>query len=205
MRYDDYNIIPIGDHCAISIALKELGLRTKSYPFDWVTHKKELHDTNIIYNVNLIKDLERASIKDIVNKYIGNAFENEDKINNDKMNEANNICFPHDSGTITDIFEKYERRFNRLHLHIKNQKTIFILLTRHYYINENDFSYIMKILLGYNSDNIILFISGTDHPYLYEYENVIFKHIWYDITKFFNYDYTVFRPRLKEYFATLFL
>ena len=51
MKYDDYNIIPIGDHCAISIALKELGLRTKSYPFDWVTHKKELHDTNIITRV----------------------------------------------------------------------------------------------------------------------------------------------------------
>ena len=28
-------IIPLGDHCAISIILKELNLREKSYPFDW--------------------------------------------------------------------------------------------------------------------------------------------------------------------------
>ena len=34
---EEYNIIPLGDHCAISILLEELNLRTKSYPFDWVS------------------------------------------------------------------------------------------------------------------------------------------------------------------------
>ena len=28
-KYSDYNIIPIGDHCSISIILKELNLRQK--------------------------------------------------------------------------------------------------------------------------------------------------------------------------------
>lgn len=33
-QYSDYNIIPIGDHCAISIILKDFNLRKCSYPFD---------------------------------------------------------------------------------------------------------------------------------------------------------------------------
>ena len=32
------NIIPLGDNCATSIILKELGLRKKAYPFDWCSH-----------------------------------------------------------------------------------------------------------------------------------------------------------------------
>ena len=46
-KYLNYNIIPIGDHCAISIILKKLNLRQKSYPFDWVSKIDNLYDTNI--------------------------------------------------------------------------------------------------------------------------------------------------------------
>ena len=42
--YSDYNIIPIGDHCAVSIMFKELGLRNKSYPFDWNAHIDPLYN-----------------------------------------------------------------------------------------------------------------------------------------------------------------
>ena len=51
-KYSDYNIIPIGDHCAISIILKDLNLRKYSYPFDWITKVDHLYDTNIIYKWN---------------------------------------------------------------------------------------------------------------------------------------------------------
>ena len=101
VKYSDYNIIPIGDHCAISIVLKELNLRKHSYPFDWVTKKEEVYDTNIIYNIQLICELNSSdNVNDIVQKYIGNAFDNE------KTNSDNNIWFPHDTENITDIFEK---------------------------------------------------------------------------------------------------
>ena len=196
----DYNIIPIGDHCAIGLALDELKLRNKSYPFDWVVNREELYETNIIHNVNIIRDLDFEPIQNIVKKYIGDAFEN-----NNKVNSTNNMWFPHDHENITDIFEKYERRFERLQQDL-NKKNIFILLTRHYYIEEETFNKIMNILLRQNNGSIILFMSGTNHTYFddneYE-EKVIFNHIYYDVTQFSAYDYHTFRPNIKIYLSEL--
>ena len=195
-KYSDYNIIPIGDHCAISMILKELNLRTQSYPFDWVTNTEQLYDTNIIYNIQIINELKSSnSVYDIVNKYIGDAFDNDKKINS-----INNIWFPHDSGNITDNIEKYKRRFIRLKEDL-NKKNMYILLTRHYYIEQSIFEKILEQLLSNNSDSIILFISGTNHIYFdnSQYSNVIFKYVEYDISQFYNFDYTTFRPNIKNF------
>ena len=199
-KYTDYNFIPIGDHCAISGILSELNLRIKSYPFDWVTKKEQLYDTNIMYNIQLLTELNSSNnIYDIVKKYIGDAFDNE------KTNSITNIWFPHDTESITDIFEKYKRRFIRLKLDL-NKKNMFILVTIHYYIEQDIFQKIVEQLLKYNNDSIILFISGTNHTYFenMNYSNVIFKYIEYDISKFYHYDYSTFRPNIKT-FLTEFL
>ena len=45
-QYSDNNIIPIGDHCAISLILKDLNLRKCSYPFDWVSKLDQLYNMN---------------------------------------------------------------------------------------------------------------------------------------------------------------
>lgn len=113
-------------------------------------------------------------IDDIIKTYIGDALDNDKKINS-----INNIWFPHDSTNKTETFEKYKRRFIRLKEDLSEQ------------------------LLGYNSDSIILFISGTDHTYFdnIKYPNIIFKHIEYDISKFYNYDYTSFRPNIKNFLS----
>lgn len=201
-KYSDYNIVPIGDHCAIPIILKELNLREHSYPFDWITKVDQLYDTNIIYNVGIINDLKTSdNVDDIVKKYIGNAFDNDKKINS-----INNIWFPHDSKNITDNIEKYKRRFIRLKLDL-NKKNIFILLTRHYYIEKDIFQKVVDQLLSYNNDSIILFISGTNHSYFEnsKYSNVIFKYIEYDISKFYDYDYSTFRPNIKNFLSDLLL
>ena len=201
-KYSDYNIIPIGDHCIISIILKELNLRKQSYPFDWVTNIEELYDTNIIYNIKIINELKTSdNIDDIVKKYIGNAFDNDKKINS-----INNIWFPHDSENITDNFEKYKRRFIRLKTDL-NKKNMYILITRHYYIEKSIFEKILEQLLSYNSDSIILFISGTNHTYIddIQYSNVIFKYVEYDISQFYNFDYTTFRPNIKIFLSDLLL
>jgi len=200
-KYSDYNIIPIGDHCAISIILSQLNLRTKSYPFDWVTNIEQVYDTNIIYNIQIINELNLSEdVYDIVKKYIGNAFDNE------KINSTNNIWFPHDTGNITNIFEKYKRRFIRLKLDL-NKKNIFILLTRYYYIEEDIFQKIIESLLNYNNDSIILFISGINHTYFEnnKYSNVIFKYIEYDISKFYDYDYSTFRPNINKFLSDFLL
>lgn len=200
-KYSDYNIIPIGDHCSISMILKELNLRKISYPFDWVSNIEPLHDTNIIYNMHIINELKSSTnVDDIVKKYIGDAFDNEKKINSN-----NNIWFPHDTEDTTNIFEKYTRRFLRLKEDL-NKKNIYILLTRHYYIEKSIFEKIVEQLLSYNSDSIILFISGTNHTYFenVQYSNAIFKYIYYDISKYYDYDYSTFRPQIKIFLSDLF-
>lgn len=198
-KFADYNLIPIGDHCAISMILNDLQLRCKSYPFDWVSNKDELYNTNIVYNIHIIQQLNVENVQNVVIKYIGDAF------NNDiKTNTFNSIWFPHDTENINDIFKKYERRFDRLKNDL-NKKNMFILLTRHYYIDEQIFQTIMETLLNNNNDSIILFISGTNHPYLEDikYNKVIFKYIHYDISQFYNYDYSDFRPNIKTFLSEL--
>jgi hypothetical protein len=200
-KYSDYNIIPIGDNCTISIILKELNLRHKSYPFDWVSNIDQLYNTNIIYNIQIIDELFFSdNIDDIVKNYIGNAFDNNNKVN------SNNIWFPHDSENIIYNFEKYKRRFIRLKEDLC-KKNIFILLTRYYYIEKDIFEKIIIHLLNYNNDSIILFISGINHTYFANmyYSNVIFQFIEYDISRFYEYDYTSFRPNIKEFIKNLLL
>lgn len=201
-KYSDYNIIPIGDHCAISLILKELNLRKHSYPFDWVANIEQVYDTNIIYNIKIISEVKSSdNVYDIVKTYIGDAFYNDNKINS-----INNIWFPHDSGNINDNFEKYKRRFIRLKEDL-NKKNMYILLTRHYYIEKSIFEKILQQLLSYNSDSIILFISGTNHIYFEnsQYSNVIFKYIEYDISQFYHFDYSNFRPNIKIILSDLLL
>jgi hypothetical protein len=84
---------------------------------------------------------------------------------------------------------------------------MFVLLTRHYYIEKDIFEKIIEQLLNYNSDSVILFISGTNHTYFEDmnYNNVIFKYIEYDISKFSSYDYTPFRPNIKKFLSDLLL
>jgi hypothetical protein len=199
-KYSDYNIIPIGDHCTIPLILKDFNLRKCSYPFDWVSNLDQLYNTNIISNISIINELTITdNIDEIVKKYIGDAFEN------NKTDSLTNNWFPHDTESIDIVYEKYKRRFIRLKSDLY-KKNIFILLTRHYYIEKDIFEQIIEQLLNYNNDSIILFISGTNHQYIENLnnKNVIFKYIKYDISKFYDYDYTSFRPNIKIFLENIF-
>ena len=74
-------------------------------------------------------------------------------------------------------------------------------------IEEDVFQKIREQLLNYNNDSIILFISGTNHTYFenINYSNVIFKYIEYDISKFYHYDYSTFRPNIKIFLSDFLL
>ena len=179
-------MISIGDHCIIPLLLKELGLRTKSYPFDWTTHQEQLHDTNIMHNLSFIERLSYDSIDNIVQDYLG------PDITNGKHGV---ICFPHEVGTKEEIAEKYKRRFERLKQDMQSRQ-VYIMLTRHYFIPPDVLEHIRTTLLHHGS--ILVFISGIDHPYI-NYPDVLFKHIPYDVSQFYQYDYTHFRPMVKDY------
>ena len=130
-------IIPFGEECytCASIDFKfnnNNKIRDKSYPFDWSSHTDILFNTNIIYNIKIIDSLELDNISHITKEYIGDAL-----VNINKINTKTNINFPHELGNSDEIIKKYERRFERLYLDLNNKTNLFILLTRHFYIDEN--------------------------------------------------------------------
>lgn len=182
-------MISIGDHCIVPLLLKELNLRTKSYPFDWTTHQEQLHDTNILHNLSFLERLSHDSIDDIVRDYLGPDI---------TVGKHGTICFPHEVGTKEEIAAKYARRFERLR-NEREKKQVYIMVTRHYFIPPPLMERIRNIL---NHGSILVFISGVDHPYI-NYPDVIFKHIPYDVSQFYQYDYTHFRPLVKAYLLEL--
>lgn len=208
---ETHNIISLGDHCAIPSILNELGLRKQSYPFDWIAHRSLIYNTNLIYNAYLVKELmTTGDVSAIVKKLVGNVFSPESKT---KVNYNNNMWFPHDhENNISndEIIEKYKRRFARMMKDIREKPTIFMMLTRHVIINQTIFDQILHTLLSYNPENKIIFISGSDYPYMQnpKYNNVVlFKFIKFEIVKMdkdFSYENVFFRPEIKKFLHGVF-
>ena len=200
----EYNLIPLGDHCAISEILRDLNLRKCSYPFDWVAKPGLISNTNLPDNIGFLMEMMGTNnAKQVVQKFVGNALKTPNRVLGEKW-------FPHETGTESEIIAKYERRFERLYTDICEKQNIFIILIRHIVIPEPYFNFILKQLLAFNPKNKILFIGGSDHPYLnapcYK-DSVIFKHILYDLGKLdkdFTQDFNVFRPAIREYMRELF-
>lgn len=209
MNFD--NIIPLGDHCATAIILKdELKLRKKSYPFDWIAAKGDnIIDSNINYildkllflfdNNNYIHLDEKIDY--IVNDMIGNCFQ--DNNLNDHYNINNNIVFPHESGTREEIIEKYKRRFKRLFNDITScEKNLYIIVSRVYNFDKNKLHNILEIFKKYNKDSKFLIILGENVDI--SNDNIIFKYINYDKAQYYFYDYTNFRPEILKYLSDFF-
>jgi hypothetical protein len=196
---EKYTLISLGDHCAIPAILRDLGFRKHSYPFDWVSNREQVHDTNLMYNFEITnKLLETGDVHGARVSYIGT-----ETLGDDKVNKDNNIWFPHDTENTDSVHEKYERRFERLYLSIKSETPcLFFMLTRYKYIDQPDFNKIFHTLMKYNSGNKFIFISGSEHKYLEDekYLGIVFyKFIHYDISKFYDYDYHVFRPEIIKF------
>ena len=191
------NIIPLGDNCATSIILKELGLRKKAYPFDWCSHIGPNPTYSIIeYNIILLLELlDCGDLEKITNKFLGECIDENNKINGD-------IIFPHELGTKDEIKNKYKRRFKRLYDDITNLKNnnLFIIITRCYLINCDLLIKLYNKLLLFNPTNQFIFVSGIiQNLNMQCLTNLSFKHIFYDESNGWNPDSTIFRPLVKEY------
>lgn len=202
-----HNIISLGDHCAIPIIMNELGIRKKSYPFDWISHKSLIYETILVHNFNLVKELmTTGDVSNIVKNLVDNVFSPESKTRINK----NGVWFPHDHGTNDEIIEKYERRFTRMMTDIREKPTIFMMLTRHVTIRQSVFDEMARTLLSYNKDNKIIFISGSDHPYMKNPKyanNVLFKCIKFEVEKMdkdFSHENVFFRPEIKKFLHGVF-
>lgn len=93
-------IIPIGIDCGTAGLLKDRGLRTCSFPFDWC----------VTYNG--------------VSKLFKNDFKNFTSINENKLNTEYDVCFFHDftSDARVNDEEKYTRRVTRVKTLLKTTK-----------------------------------------------------------------------------------
>jgi hypothetical protein len=193
MKFD--NIIPLGDNCAISIILKELGLRTKSYPFDWILHVGPNPTYSIIeHNIKLFLELlEIGDIENITNKLLGDYIDENNKINGD-------FIFPHETGSKEYIKNKYLRRFQRLYNDVidKNNNNLFIIITRCFLVDGNIINNLYDKLIDINTNNKIIFVSGFEQNIIQK-SNLEYKYIFYDGTKGFEPNHTIFRPQLKNY------
>ena len=179
MRFD--NIIPLGDNCSISIILKKLGLRRCAFPFDWCSHiGSNPTFSNININISLLTELMiTGDIERITDSLLSN----------------HELVFPHESGSIQDITEKYKRRITRLYNEIKEHRTnLFILVTRGYKLEQNILLNLYELLMLYNTNNYIMFISGVNHDYTNK-----FKYIPYNINDGWKPDQTYFREHMKHY------
>lgn len=198
MSIEYSNIISLGDHCVNRILLNELKKTTKSYPFDWVVHNNQLHDSNVTQSIDILENLlNNNNVDDIVKNYIGDAIEKPDKL-------FNNIWFPHETGTSEEVYEKYKRRFARLYNDITNGDiNLYIITTRIKCIDKIYIDKLMNIITKYNVKSKLVFISGSEHDYMKDYPNIIYKHIPYDGNQFYNYDYSHFRPQIKIFLSDL--
>lgn len=196
------NVIPLGDNCAISMILKEINKRNKSYPFDWISSvgpTPEYSSINITIKL-LIELLKTHDPNHICQKLLGNSI-------CDFNNVHNTIIFPHERGSKEEINSKYLRRINRLYEDIVGNKhnNIFIIITRGYFIHKDLIEELCQILDEILFDYKILFISGINHDYCKEMNNIEFTYIPYDISKGWDWDYSHFRPQLKKYLELYFI
>jgi hypothetical protein len=116
--------ISIGMQCTTASYFKEKGIRTKSFPFDWIL-------SNPLFVLEMLKLLlkENMEIKKIVDEYFYvldkkvfvdlNNVEHytivNDKKQKNKLNSKYDVIFPHDyMSKREEVIEKYVRRFQRL-------------------------------------------------------------------------------------------
>lgn len=172
MKYD--NIIPLGDNCAISIILKELGLRKKSYPFDWISHADPNPTCSIIeQNIKLLIELLKfGNIENITNQLLGDCIDENNKINGD-------LIFLHEYGSKEEFKKKYTGKFQTLYNDAtnKNNSNLFIIVTRCYLVDNNLINHLHDILIEINPNNKIIFVSGIEQNIIPKF-NFQYKYIF---------------------------
>jgi hypothetical protein len=178
-------------------------MREKSFPFDWIAKTNLLANSNITNNITTIKRLVKCkNAKTTTAYFLSNYAKEEDDT---KTVNCKKIWFPHEEGTKAEIFQKYERRFQRFYETITQTERpcIFFMVTRTFYISPKIMQeYIYTLLQYHHPDSKIYFFSGKHHKYLLQPEYqpyVVFQYVYYDTTKFYDYDYTDFRPNVKKY------
>ncbi len=142
----DY-VISLGENCLTAMVLKEFGLRQFSGPFDWIAGRGVYYRLNLILNgfhdFLLKEDLEFAD--DVVDARRG-TYPVRDK--------KNRLYLPHDFNDLNldisypVVYEKYERRINRLLDKLKESSMLMVCCSREGEILTNEFIEEMLTLIS---------------------------------------------------------
>lgn len=156
------NFISLGYFCSVASDLEKLGLRTKSFPFDWVISDFEGVITNIQNHFSNYLDYD----------FLSQNTKNHAIYKNIKYN----IAFYHDFDKYTSlkkqlpqVIEKYNRRIERFYKsivtptlfirYISDEEAINGVSKELLYIEEN-YDHIIGLLKSFNQHNDILFIAN---------------------------------------------
>lgn len=162
----DYTFVPMGDHCASALILKDIKVRQYSYPFDWIVHVDEYNGSCIPVILSLCEFiLETGSIGAALSLFLPIPYHSQ--ITLTTVGPLRNwIRFPHDqfwdsSQKWNDEMQKYKRRFLRLYKHIiSGRPIVFVSICRSYLLTQRDIKMINDCLLCYNQKSKFIFISG---------------------------------------------
>lgn len=209
-----YFFIPLGDHCAPALLLNELGLRKKSYPFDWIAHIDEYSGSCMPIILSLCSLVsETGNITDALEHFLPQKNISNPTFTCDSP-LRNWIRFPHDQFLVSDTlwqneYHKYERRFIRFYKALISRKPIiFLCICRSYLLSPRDFSIIEKCLLAYNKLSKFIFISGQSIPHsclsesrilqvTVQYRNSLPSYVEYSDMLYYNHDLGYWRRNVN--------
>ena len=156
---DKFNFLSIGSECSAAEAIKKLGLRTASYPFDWI------RSNNAIPIIACLSDDFARFHTDLV-------------WNHQQLTDSYGFDFVHDyplenciimsnwQDTYEAVIEIYQRRIRRFRLLMQDPKPLII-----FYRGYTQHCPIFKQLIekNYNKTNIVFVVAPSYHQFNYDY------------------------------------
>jgi hypothetical protein len=185
------NFIPLGDHCAPAILLKELGLRQQAYPFDWyAAHGDDPSRSVLEMNMELLQELlatgDHCAVRD---KLLQNQVTEHNRVLGD-------VVFAHEFGTKEEINAKYARRFQRLYQDISqvDVPNVFVMVVRTHVLDGPQVQAWVEWLVSHNPANHVLLFSGVEQPLC-----TFSKHLSFFLVPFdFSHGWEGDKPFRKE-------
>lgn len=153
-------ILPFGDNCFIADSLKSANIREYSYPFDWSLGDLSAY-TKILLTILQTDDID--SFCDIFFNLETNTTYVQ-KYNQQTVftNKEYNMSFPHDN--ISDIKDKYKRRFLRMKEHFYKASSVTLIIARRWSTDDEKIYHVYNELSKIRDNIRILVINGLSAP-----------------------------------------
>lgn len=189
--------IPIGSNCHVAESLRVAGIRTFSYPFDWVAMNTSMYTK---YPLKIMS-LKTEEVEEFCRDFFSN----------DKIHLEYGIAFPHDDKN--NICEKYTRRIKRMFEHIKSAKNVNLFFATRWENLDNEVIQIFEAFKAINPNVHLYTVNAFKNhaPSAYK-EFITCNYIAYteyhipwglDNSRNWKYDQTVYKDFLIKTYEEL--